>query len=129
VLCRLNERYGGWRSQVSGTFNCFRAFLDRVMPRTCILSLVVAALCLSGCSRDPKVLCARFIESGNKYVAKSQYDAASIQFRRAVRANPNSAEAHYDLALSLGKLGRWTEAYRELQATTQVDPKHLAAHL
>jgi tetratricopeptide (TPR) repeat protein len=99
------------------------------MPRTCILSLVVAALCLSGCSRDPKVLCARFIESGNKYVAKSQYDAASIQFRRAVRANPNSAEAHYDLALSLGKLGRWTEAYRELQATTQVDPKHLAAHL
>jgi len=91
--------------------------------------LFFAALCLNGCSRDPKGRSARFIESGNKYVAKSQYDAASIQFRRAVQANPNSAEAHYDLALSLGKLTRWTEAYRELQATTQIDPKHIAAHL
>lgn len=99
------------------------------MLRTYILTLLVLALGLTGCSRDPKVRCARFIESGNKYVAKSQYDAASIQFRRAVRANPNSAEAHYNLALTLGKLGRWTEAFRELQATTQIDPKNIAAHL
>jgi len=99
------------------------------MHRKLLLVLCLAVLCLSACSRDPKVRCARFIESGNKYFAKSQYDAATIQFRRAVQANPNSAEAHYRLALSLGKLGRWTEAYRELQATTQVDPKHIAAHL
>ena len=99
------------------------------MNRNLILVLFFAALCMTGCTRDPKVRCARFIESGNKYLAKSQYDAAGIQFRRAVQANPNSAEAHYDLALALGKLGRWTEAYRELQATIQVDPKHIPARL
>lgn len=99
------------------------------MYRRFIPILLVAALCATGCTRDPKVRCARFIQSGNKYLAKSQYEAASIQFRRAVQANPNSAEAHYDLALALGKLGRWTEAYRELRATTQIEPKHIAAHL
>ncbi len=62
-------------------------------------------------------------------MAKSQYEAAAIQFRRAVQADSNSAEAHYDLASSLSKLGRWSEAYRELQATTQIDAKHVSAHL
>lgn len=99
------------------------------MNRNLIPVLFLVALCMTGCTRDPKVRCARFIESGNKYLAKSQYDAAGIQFRRAVQANPNSAEAHYDLALALGKLGRWTEAYRELQATTHLDPRHIAARL
>lgn len=93
------------------------------------LCCVLVILCAAGCTRDPKVRCARFIESGQRYMAKSQYDAAAIQFRRAVQANPNSAEAHYDLASSLSKLGRWSEAYRELQATTQIEPQHVGAHL
>lgn len=72
---------------------------------------------------------ARFIDSGQKYMVKSEYEAASIQFRRAAQVDPTSAEAHYDLALSLGKLGRWQESYRELQATTQIDPRNVPGHL
>ncbi len=97
----------------------------RVSCLCCVLVMVATV----GCTRDPKVRCARLIASGQQYMAKSQYDAAAIQFQRAIQANPNSAEAHYDLASCLGKLGRWSEAYRELQATTQIEPKHVGAHL
>src|SRR6185437_8728810 len=97
---------------------------NRVLITCCWL-----ALSLVGCSRDPKVRSARFVESGQRYMAKSQYEAASIQFRREVQANPGSAEAHYALASSLAKLGKWADAYRELQATIQVDDKNVPAHL
>lgn len=98
------------------------------------INLYFAFCCLPsllaiGCSRDPKVRRARFIDSGQKYMVKSEYEAASIQFRRAAQVDPTSAEAHYDLALSLGKLGRWQESYRELQATTQIDPRNVPGHL
>ena len=96
------------------------------------LSIIVwglVALSIIGCSRDPKARSARFVASGQRYMTKSQYEAASIQFRRAVQADSSSAEAHYQLASALGKMGRWPEALRELQATTQIDDKHIAAHL
>lgn len=96
------------------------------------LSIIVwglVALSVVGCSRDPKARRARFVASGQRYMTKSQYEAASIEFRRAIQADPTSADAHYQLASALGKMGRLPEAYRELQATTQIDDTHVAAHL
>src|SRR5690242_19860033 len=96
---------------------------------TRLFVVFVLAVLATGCSRDPKLRRARLIESGQRYMEKSQYESASIQFRRAVQIDSRSADAHYHLASALAKMGSWQEAYRELRATTEIDPKNIPAHL
>src|SRR4051812_44858560 len=96
---------------------------------TSFLMVMAVMPVLGGCSRDPKLRRTQMLESGQHYMQKSQYEAASIQFRRAVQLDPKFAEAHYELALSFAKLNRWQQAYRELQATIALDKNHARAHL
>ena len=59
-----------------------------------------------------------------------QHDAAGAEkaFRQAIEVQPEVEAAHRGLGLALREEGRLTEAFRELQTATQLDPSDSDAH-
>jgi tetratricopeptide (TPR) repeat protein len=75
------------------------------MRRMRLIALVLlAALALVSCNRDPNVAKKRYVESGNKYFEKGRFKEASIQYRNAIKIDPRFGEAHYRLALTAMRL-------------------------
>ncbi len=50
------------------------------------------------------------VDAGNNLFAQGQWELAKAQYEAAINAHPTLAEAHYDLALALDRLGRKAEA-------------------
>ncbi|MDE3120045.1 MAG: tetratricopeptide repeat protein [Nitrospirota bacterium] len=50
------------------------------------------------------------VEEGNKLFAQTQWEQAKAQYETAIKVEPTLAEAHYDLALTLERLGNKKEA-------------------
>lgn len=84
---------------------------------------------LSGCSRDLTSRRQRFLDSGQKYFDQGKYEAASIEFRRAVQLDGAFPESYLRLGTSLLKLQRWQEAYGSLQKAVALDPRNIPAQL
>lgn len=102
------------------------------MPKyivSALLVLMMVASVITGCSRDPKVRRAKFLQSGEQYFDKGDYRAASIQFQRSIQIDPHFAEAQYRLALTYLKLRQWQDAYRSLQKSIENDPNYVPARL
>ena len=69
------------------------------IPRTRLASIaVLSALTVFGCTRDPKILTARHVARGDKYVADKNYTDAIIEYRTALAYAPRSGETHLKLA-------------------------------
>ena len=94
------------------------------------VAAVLVLICwINGCARDPKTRRDRFLDSGQRYFEKGQFDAAAIQFRRAVQVDSRYGESYYRLGLAQLKLRQWQEAYRSFNKTLEVDSAHVAARL
>ena len=59
---------------------------------------------------------------GIKHYMKKHWDVAEEHFREAVKADKKLAEAHYNLALSLDKLGRHGEASAQFDKALKLAP-------
>lgn len=59
---------------------------------------------------------------GNLKANSWDWAGAEVNFRRAVALNPNSAQAHQDLAHLLDDLGKPDEAWNEYQIAQELDP-------
>jgi Flp pilus assembly protein TadD len=57
---------------------------------------------------------------GKVMAAQGQLDNAIALFRQAVRIQPDSAEAHHNLAMALADKGIQDEAVRELQEAARI---------
>src|SRR6202035_5329846 len=79
--------------------------------RIVILIAASSLAVLSGCNRNPAAVREGDIQAGQKYFDQHKYDEASLEFRRALQADPRSADAEYRLGLSYMQLQRWAEAY------------------
>jgi tetratricopeptide (TPR) repeat protein len=90
---------------------------------------VVAFTLLTGCNRNPAIASQRHIRAGQKYFDEHKYDDASLEFRRALQANPKSTDAEYRLGLSYMQLRRWREAYGAFTQTIGLDPQNANAHI
>lgn len=88
---------------------------------------VLLALLLAGCHRNPEAAKRKYLDSGQSYMDKKQYEAASIQFKKALQIDPRFAEAHYKLATALLALRRFPDAFKELNTTVELDPNNLKA--
>jgi tetratricopeptide (TPR) repeat protein len=93
------------------------------------LVLVLAALTLVACSRDPNVAKKRYLENGNKYFAKGKYKEASIMYRNALQKDQRYGLAYYHLALTDLKLGRVPNAIGELRRSVELIPKDQPEHV
>src|SRR5271170_6564793 len=98
----------------------------KIMRRmiTLLQLLFFLTVFLAGCSRDPNVRKQKYLESGERYFAKDQYAAASIQFRNALQVDPQFPAAHYQLARTYLKLQEWNNGYQELERTVELEPQN-----
>jgi tetratricopeptide (TPR) repeat protein len=98
-----------------------------MMSRKLFIFLPMLLLVLASCSRDPKVRAQRYVDNGNKFFAREKYKDASIMYRRALREDARSGEAHYRLALTALKLGAYGDAYGQLQRAVELEPENADA--
>jgi DNA-binding winged helix-turn-helix (wHTH) protein/TolB-like protein len=54
-----------------------------------------------------------------------QWDAAEIEFRRAIELNPNHPQSHFWYSILLDATGRFDEALNEIQRAYELDPIYL----
>ena len=75
------------------------------MPSVRQVSVVLLiALSLASCRRDPNVAKKQYLESGNKYMERKRYKEAAIQYQNAVKIDRKYGPAHYKLGLVYMKL-------------------------
>jgi tetratricopeptide (TPR) repeat protein len=92
------------------------------------LVVILAALTLVSCSRDPNVAKKRYLENGNKYFAKGKFKEASIMYRNALQKDQRYGPAYYKLAQTDLKLGRIPNALGELRRAIELIPKDQPEH-
>jgi putative PEP-CTERM system TPR-repeat lipoprotein len=85
-------------------------------------------LCVS-CNTDPSAKAAKALERGKTLLAKNDSERAVIEFMNAVAAQPNNAEAHYQLALAYIQAKRLPPAISSLVMATKIDARHKAAQI
>ncbi len=108
--------------------------MGKAMTQRSRLGIAIAAACvlaalLGGCSRSPEVKKQKYLESGQRYFDKGQYQEAAIQFENAIQIDDRFADAHYKLALTAMKLQQWPAAYQQLSKTIELQPDNYPARL
>src|SRR5689334_2330226 len=88
-----------------------------------ILSVIVI-----GCA-TPQQKQARFLERGKNGLAAKDYNRAIIEFRNAIKVNPQESEPHYQLALADLAMKDFPGAVAALQTAVRLNPKHFPAQL
>lgn len=101
------------------------------MNRAVIKAICLAAgvLFLAACSTDPNKQKLNYLNSGEQYLKRGEYQAAVIQFRNAIALDPKFAAAHYQLAQTYLGLNNRDAALAELQQTVTLDPGNSEAQL
>src|SRR5579875_1884384 len=94
-----------------------------------LASLIILALLVQGCTRDPNVRKVKYLNSGKAYAAQGKEKEAIIQFSNAIKIDPHYAAAHFELAKAYLKTNVPMGAYTELMRTVAADPKNLQARL
>jgi Flp pilus assembly protein TadD len=61
-------------------------------------------------------------------IAKSRFDDALKELRKAIELNPNSATAHNYLGITASQKGRQQEAEKEMLQAIAKDPNYADAH-
>ena len=83
----------------------------------------VAPLTLSAPSgTNPSALI--YLNAGNQRFTEGRWGAAKLQFEQAVKAQPKLAEAHYNLALALERLGDAEQAKHHYIEAANLAPGH-----
>ncbi len=83
---------------------------------------------LAGCSRDPKVVRKRYLDSGNRYFDKGKYKEARIMYMDALQKDMRYGPAYYKLGLTALKIGPMQDAVSSLRKAVELlpesDPDH-----
>jgi tetratricopeptide (TPR) repeat protein len=102
--------------------------MKKVLP---CLVLVVLAACAG--PEKPRVVtlaapagtppaAAAAVEEGNRLFAQKQWEPAKAQYETAIKIHPELAEAHYDLGLTLDRLGDKPAALKHYKAAADLAP-------
>src|SRR5215510_12131057 len=83
--------------------------------------LIVALLVVAGCSRSPEAQKARYLERGDKFAAREQYQEAILEYRNVLRLDPANARAIRQLGLAHYSLGEVLSAFRYLLKARQLN--------
>src|SRR5262245_4954428 len=84
--------------------------------------LIVALLVVAGCSRSPEAQKARYLERGDKFAAREQYQEAILEYRNVLRLDPANARAIRQLGLAHYSLDEGPQAFRYLLKAQQLTP-------
>src|SRR5215469_14412037 len=56
--------------------------------------LIIPALLLGACSKDPQKAKAKYLAAAQKYMKQKHYGDAAVEFRNAIRLDPRSADTY-----------------------------------
>jgi tetratricopeptide (TPR) repeat protein len=84
---------------------------------------------VTGCFRDPNMRKQKYLESGERYLAKGKLQEAAIQFFNALKVDHNFADAHYQLGHTYIKEGMLQAGYIELIHTVDLEPSNIQARI
>jgi tetratricopeptide (TPR) repeat protein len=87
--------------------------------------LLLAALACQ--SQEDKL--AGHLEKGDAFLAEEKWPDATLEYKSGLEVDPNSAKAHYGLALAYLGAKEPRRAYWELEETVRLDPAHADARL
>src|SRR5258708_2767110 len=93
------------------------------------VAILVCALLISGCSRDPNVRKQKFVAQGDAYFKAGKYPEAQITYARALQIDSRYVLALYKSAQCSMRLGNWNSAYQELLRTVDLEPTNWPAQL
>jgi len=96
---------------------------------TKIVIIFLAASFLVGCGRDPQRAKAKYLASGQNFLNQKKYGDATVEFRNAIRMDPRSAEAYYQLAQAEIGQQNWKAGFADLEKAIELDPARLDARL
>jgi len=65
-------------------------------------------------------------DEGVGHYQQGHWDVSEGYFRKAIKADPNLAEAHYNLGLTLDKMGKHEEATAEFKKAAELVPTNPA---
>src|SRR5580698_3542176 len=66
--------------------------------------VLLLALTLVSCKRDPNVAKKQYLESGNKYFEHARYKNAAIQYQNAIKIDRKYGPAYYKLGMVYMKM-------------------------
>jgi tetratricopeptide (TPR) repeat protein len=89
--------------------------------------LIPLVVLLTACSNDPKVVCKKYVDKGNKYFDRGMYKQASLMYRRALKKDMRWGDAWYHLGLTDMKLGNPAEARRDFSRSMEIDKNNADA--
>ncbi|HEY2923205.1 MAG TPA: tetratricopeptide repeat protein, partial [Candidatus Binatia bacterium] len=76
---------------------------------------------------SPEVKRDRALKKAKAYLSEAKVNEALIEYRNALRADPNSAETHYEFGMALLKQGDVRAGYRELVRAADLKPDFIKA--
>src|SRR5271156_4221817 len=100
----------------------YRSLIERSLIDRCLITGAVSLslLLLSGCKRSTQ----SYLDRGQSYMQKGNYESARIEFLNAVSQDPRSAQAHQRLAEAYLAEHNGSEGLQNLQAATDLDPQN-----
>ena len=99
---------------------------NKVLKVITVTFLAVFLLLSLSCSKDP----ATHVTKGKEYMGQGKYAEAIIEFKNALKKDPQTAEAHYQLGLAyLNQSADLREPYGEFERTITLDKSNLEAQI
>src|SRR5690349_14468429 len=93
------------------------------------LAIVLTALVMVACGKDPGVAKREYMKSGDEYVAQGKLKEAILQYRNAVQQDQRYGEARFKLASLLEKTDDPQGAYREYVRAADLLPNDFDVQL
>lgn len=84
------------------------------MPRYLVTVVLMTALSIAACAKDPEVAKREFLRSGDGYAAQGQHREAIVEYRNALQQDPMFGVARLKLAESYAAVGDRANAAAEL---------------
>jgi tetratricopeptide (TPR) repeat protein len=91
--------------------------------------LVLMAVLLAGCNLSPEARRDRFVSKGKQLLQKQDYARALLEFRNAIKAVPEDADAYYQMGLAFSGQGDLVKAFMAYRQALTIRPKHVEAQL
>ena len=75
--------------------------------------LLLLSLVIVGCSQDPQVAKARYVESGDRYASEDKLAEATLEYRNAIQADPRDGDLRLKLADLYARTNQGRQAAEE----------------
>src|SRR5437899_6417969 len=98
--------------------------------RSCLLAVSALTLfAMMGCTADPAKQKSEFVASAEKFMAAAKYSDAVIQYRNALKIEPNSSPLNSSLGDAYFRNGQLREAFLAYKKATEIDPSNVGAQI